>query len=264
MIGIFFEETFRPVGLFDDVARDDALGNLVFVVVWVEINAPFELCEHFRFAGAGELCDVFHVNVGITIHTGSQRSICIGDLLDPRRVERYGMIENIGLVQYAVFIAFQGENLVASGIHLEEVDIRRCVEFSEAFREIAVEAAQHFTQRRVRLLPVRFDVVKVVIGVAQFDIDRCFHALFFGQLQRMKHRAAFQIAQVADPALLIRDPRAFAVMFQLRTKKRPWPKLFIILFRSPGLSGRNRTCETCSVRCLRDAADRMRGIFRRV
>ena len=179
MVGILLQKTFHPVGLLDDVARDDALGDLVLVAVRVEIDTSFELFQYLRFARPGKLRYILHVHVGIAVQAGRQRRKYIVGLLYFFRSKGYGTVENIGFVRHAVRVPFQGEDLFAPGIHFNKVDVLRSVELSEPLREVVIEAVQHPAQGGVRLLPVRLDVIEVVVGVAQLDIDRCLHALLF-------------------------------------------------------------------------------------
>ena len=95
-------------------------------------------------------------------------------------LERDRMVENIGPAKFAVDITFQSQNLIAPGIHLDEIDIAGRIQFSVAFRETVIEPAEHFTQGRICFATVCLVVVEMVVCVAQFNVYGCFHPLFFG------------------------------------------------------------------------------------
>ena len=189
VIRILVEEALDAVGLFDDVARDDAFGDLVFPAVGVEVDTPFELFQHLCFARPGKFRYILDINVRITVHAGRQCRMHVVRLFDLRRIEGDGMVEDVGLVHDTVGVAFQREYLVGSRIHPYPVDILRFVQPAEPLHEVVVKAVQHYAQRGVRGQCIGLHVVEVIIGVPHLDIERHFHPLFFGQVERMEHRA---------------------------------------------------------------------------
>ena len=189
VIRILVEEALDAVGLLDDVARDDTFGDLVFPAVGVEVDTPFELFQHLRFARPGKFRYILDIDVRITVHAGRQCRMHIVRLFDLRRIECDGMVEDVGLVHDTVGVAFQREYLVSSRIHPYPVDILRFVQPAEPLHEVVVKTVQHYAQRGVRGQCVGLHVVEVIIGVPHLDIERHFHPLFFGQVERMEHRA---------------------------------------------------------------------------
>ena len=140
VIRILVEEALHAVGLLDDVACDDTFGDFVLPAVGVEIDTPFELFQHLRFARPGKFRYILDIDVRITVHAGCQCRMHIVRLFDLCRIESDGMVEDVGLVHDTVGVTFQREYLVGSRIHPYLVDILRFVQPAEPLHEVVVKA----------------------------------------------------------------------------------------------------------------------------
>ena len=247
MTGVVFQEALYTLGLADDVTRYDALGDFIPIAVGIEINASFELLQYLRLTRSGKLGDIFHVHVGAAVHTGSQRFMQVVVMLRNIGVEGYRIVENIGLVCNAVGVLFQIEDFRAAGVHFDEVEVLRGIQIPEALFEVVVKVVQHLAQRRMRFERGRFDIVQMMVGIAQLDIDRCLYPLFFGQVEWMEHgMTAFKIFEIADAVLLVYGPRSLAVVLRFRPGERAGTKRIVLftLFIADGvlLSSRSVPC----------------------
>ena len=97
-----------------------------------------EFYEDIFLTGSGELRDIFEIDVGKSVQTGHQCDVNVIGLFDLFGLERYRMVENIGFTKFTVDISFQTQNLIASGIHLDKINIAGRIQLSVAFREVVI------------------------------------------------------------------------------------------------------------------------------
>lgn len=174
------EIALHAIRLFDDVAGNHPFCDLVTVRVGIEEYLSAELFEDILYAGSCDLRDIFDIHIGKPVQTCRQCHMYVLGFFDLLGLERDRMVENIGLEPFSVYISLQPENLIAPGIHLDQIDIAGSIQLSVAFRKVIVEPAEHFTQGRICFVTVCFVVVEVVIRVPQFDVHGCLHPLLFG------------------------------------------------------------------------------------
>ena len=132
-----------------------------FPLSGVEVDTPFELFQHLRFARPCKFRYILDIDVRITSSCWPPVPYARRPSFDLRRIEGDGMVEDVGLVHDTVGVAFQREYLVGSRIHPYPVDILRFVQLPEPLHEVVVKAVQHYAQRGVRGQCIGLHVVEV-------------------------------------------------------------------------------------------------------
>ncbi len=136
----------------------------------------------------------------------------MGDLLG---IERHRTLENIRLYRFTLAVTLQREDFPPSGVHLYEVKILGIVQLSEFFCKIVVQTVKHLAQGGIFPSRVSFVQVKVVVGIADFDVKRCPFLLLGQKLQRVKHGTeTVQVTQIADTVVGVRYQRSFLIMLR--------------------------------------------------
>ena len=223
-------DTFR---LIDDVARDEAVFDLVTFGERIVEDAPFQLVDQLLAAVVRQSLHVVKVHAAIAVERGRQRFFGRIDVRKLIEGERNGMVEDVGLDELALLRPFEREDVASRSVHNKEFDVRFGVQITVPTDELVVTGVQSLALRRPFIVVLGFVGIEPLVSVAHGDIGCNFLPLRRIQIERVERSPVtgnvFQIADLITHARGVDlDERSFAVVRLQQPLERPGLHLLLV------------------------------------
>ena len=170
VVGVLGQVVRNPFGLFDDVPRNETVGNLVCLGHRIVVDASFELYDQFVRCDVAQTGHVRQIDAAVPVE---RRRECLEsriDVLHIVRSERHGAREDIGEAFFTVLEAFEQKYFAARGILKDELRVLLAVQVADRPDEVVVQSSELAPQSPVLCFVAGLQPVKLVIGVPQRQI----------------------------------------------------------------------------------------------
>ena len=185
--------------LIDDIARDEAVFDLVPSGQRIVENTPFQRVDQLLAAAVRQGFHVVEVHAAVTVERCGQGFFGRIDVRNPVERERHRMVEDVGFDEPPVLRPFYGEDVAPRSVHHKELDVRFGVQIAVTRDELVVAGVQRLALRRPFIVIFGLISIEPLVSVPHRDICRNFLPLFLAQIERMERcPVAGNVFQVAD------------------------------------------------------------------